>query len=49
MPGRPPVDKDKMRQLHDQGVSVKAIAERTGCSKGAVYAALKLKKQGRAK
>jgi hypothetical protein len=49
MPGRPKVDHDKLRQLHDQGVSVKGISERTGCSKGAVYAALKLKKQERAK
>ena len=45
MPGRPKVDPEKVKQLHAQGVSVNGIAERTGCSKGAVYGVLKLKKQ----
>jgi hypothetical protein len=49
MPGRPKVDPKKVKQLHEQGVCVKGIAERTGCSKGAVYGVLKLKKQERAK
>ena len=49
MPGKPPVDKDKVRKLHAQGVSISAIAERAGCHKGTVYAVLKLKKQGGAK
>ena len=49
MPGRPPIDKDKVKQLHAQGVSIKGIAERTGCTKGTVYGVLKLKKQRVAK
>jgi DNA invertase Pin-like site-specific DNA recombinase len=45
MPGRPKVDPEKVKQLHAQGVSVNGIAERTGCSKGAVYGVLKLNKK----
>ena len=49
MPAKPKVDIDKVKQLHAQGVTVRAIAERTGYSKGAVYGVLELKKQRGAK
>jgi transposase len=49
MPGRPPVDAERIKVLHAQGVSINGIAKRTGCSKGAVYGVLKLKKQEGAK
>jgi len=42
-------DPEKVRRLHAQGVSINGIAERTGCSKGAVYGVLKLKKKEGAK
>lgn len=46
MPGRPKVDPQKIKKLAAQGVSITAIAARTGVSKGAVYGVLQLKKQG---
>jgi transposase len=49
VPGRQKVDPEKVKQLHAEGVSVNGIAERTGCSKGAVYGVLKLKKKEGAK
>jgi DNA-binding NarL/FixJ family response regulator len=41
MPGRPPVDADRIRELLAQGMTAKAIAERLGCSKSSVWTVAK--------
>jgi hypothetical protein len=46
MPGRPRVDPEKIRKLAAQGVSPHCIAERIGCSRAVVYAALKIRSGG---
>jgi hypothetical protein len=46
MPGRPRVDPEKIRKLAAQGVSAYCIAERIGCSRAVVYAALKIRSGG---
>jgi transposase len=46
MPGRPPVDAERIKVLHAQGVSAYAIADRVGCSRGMVYGVLRTKTQG---
>lgn len=45
MPGRPPIDKDRIRQLAAQGVQPKAIAERLGVSRTVVSKELKRAKR----
>ena len=45
MPGRPPVNAERIKLLHAQGVSAYAIADRVGCSRAMVYGVLRIKSQ----
>jgi DNA-binding CsgD family transcriptional regulator len=41
MPGRTPVNVERIRELLAQGMTPKAIAERLGCSKSSVWTVAK--------